>query len=88
MPTTVAFPFDAFQYANARSAVPVQTSRIGASPDGGTSSTVFRRHERSMPSDSSRFKKSYRPAIWPNISWIRAADLSSVMVGHGPAAAF
>jgi hypothetical protein len=41
--------------------------------------TVFRRHERSMPSDSSRFKKSYRPAISPNIFWTRAEDLSSGM---------
>ena len=43
------------------------------------SATVLRRHERSIPSESSRLRRSYRPAIWPNISRIRAADLSSVM---------
>ena len=64
---------------SARSAVPVQTSRIHfASPPGATSSTVRRRQRRSIPSESRWFNRSYRPAIWPNIWRMRAEDLSSV----------
>ena len=59
--------------------MPVQQSSTGTPATGATTRVVNVRHERSMLRLSKWLRKSYRPAIEPNIRLTRWSDLSIVV---------
>jgi hypothetical protein len=71
IPVTTADAGERAKMASAKSPVPVPTSR--ACPPFGISarSSARRRHVRSLPTESSRFRRSYRGAMRSNIAAMR-----------------